>query len=868
MNWQELHQHFNQAFDFFNRIGVSSSPGQQGISVHPLIKLSTGLALKTMSNQNNGLVILLPNRLQLARWVATLCTLEVIRNDYKTNSSVGLEFSEGQKLKVNNCVVEFDGEEFSHDVNQWVIRVKCSNGLYSIPLDRKLRFQPADTKRPLSSLEKVKAAYCSSEILNNQIDGILGIKTQGNKAIFKDNVILVSKIGETYHFITENYINKCQIVDLFQWGKVDVQGRVTVLASGQIQTQPSALIVSDLYGTTECLSSQPFKTKGIIIDGVASCVKDLSHLDDILRLNIPTIVIADLLETEWLHHLEERDFKIWQWNKNNLSQSRSVITSNKETPFASLNYSLSNYTRQQIIFEACEHPQLTGLVDSIVELGKTINPEDNQLQNLYSQLFKLVNEFSRVIWLPDQIWETDFLNRIQRLLEDFAKQKLWMIEDIAKVIDASLKTLVELASSSLSDPTRKPDRLRYLLNQLSSSEVSAIVVPTESNAEAARQYWQNQIPAQVFNKLHFLSMSNLRDKGDTLSLTQLIICGWLNHSRTYPLLHSHIAPKIILLLYPFEAKWFKKAQRKWQKQNTYTIRARDFSSILKFPENKLKFVDFFPEMPDPLPEKENFDIIDFELKIKLYRYASYAATGGSGDEIVKAKTVVFTENRFAFITETHHLLVVTDLIRGKVSSGSIPRRDIGGLHVGDYVLFRESDRDIIREMADKSLAEKNLAHLREIASLWKVALQEQYRACGKDIEQLTLLLWGAGCQREPSTIKNWLFNEDRIGPQDKKDIDRIARVTQNNLLLEKLHEVEEATRIVRSAHLQAAGYITRKLVANLSEILDSELDSYLGIRPSMVLDLDDFGQIKILRVEEILDEWKEYDVNRVNRLLP
>lgn len=875
MEWYELHKHFDQSFDFFTQIDVKNSSIQQGVPIHPLIKLSTGLVLKTMSKRTeNRLVILLPNRLDLARWIVTFCALEVIRNDYKVNFSGKLKFTKGQKLLVDNCVVEFDGEEFSHDVNRWVMRVRCSkNSFYSIPLDRKLKFQPVNTKRPLSSLEKVKAAYYSSETLDDRIDSILGIKSQGNRAIFQDNIILVSKIGETTYFIQENVINNSRIMDLFQWGKLDVYGNVTPMASGQIEAKPSSLIVSDLFGVAEYVASNPENTKGFIIDGVASCVKDLQRLDDdILRLEIPTIVIADLFETELLHYLEERNFKIWQWNKNNISKSKSIVSASKKSPFASLNRSLSNYTNQQIICETCEHWQLTELVERSLELSKAIDSEDDQLQNLYGQLVKLVNEFSRLIWLPDQTWTNYCYHRIQELRQGFDRQKLWMREEVAEAIDIYLKTLENLTSNPFPGEKHKPDRLHPCLLQLSNSDLVAIVVSNVMDAEAASQYWRDRIPGQRFNQLRFLSVSDLLKKGETLALTQVIICGWLNHSRVYPLLHTHLVPKITMLLYPFEAKWFRYARGKWRKQNSRNIKAKDFSDILKFPENKLGFVNFTPEVSDPSPSKAedfDFDIIDFELKVKRYRYASYAASGsGSEGETVKAKTVVFSQNRFAFITETHHLLVISDFIHGKASKRSIPRRDLNQLQVGDYVLFRESDKDIIREIADKALAEKNLRHLRNIASLWKVALQKQYEAYGRNPDELVLLLWEAGCEREPATIKNWLFDEGQIGPADKEDIERIARATGDELLLERQHEVEEAIRTVRGAHLQAAGYITRRLLANLVEILDNELDSYTDIRPSMVLDLDDFGEIRILRVEEIIDEWKDYDISLVNRLLP
>jgi len=86
--------------------------------------------------------------------------------------------------------------------------------------------------------------------------------------------------------------------------------------------------------------------------------------------------------------------------------------------------------------------------------------------------------------------------------------------------------------------------------------------------------------------------------------------------------------------------------------------------------------------------------------------------------------------------------------------------------------------------------------------------------------------------------------------------------------LEKnLEEVINAIRVVRGAHLQAASYITRRLLADLPELLDNEQASDDAIGRSVTLGLDDFGQIMILRTEEIGDDWKEYEPRWVNRLL-
>ena len=222
---------------------------------------------------------------------------------------------------------------------------------------------------------------------------------------------------------------------------------------------------------------------------------------------------------------------------------------------------------------------------------------------------------------------------------------------------------------------------------------------------------------------------------------------------------------------------------------------------------------------------------------------------------------------FVFATETHRLLVVSDLMQGETSKSKIPRRTIDELKVGDYVLFRESDKDIIREIADSALDQQGLLHLRQVAGLWREALREKHYETGSDLEQLTLLLWEAGCERQPSTINNWLFDEDQIGPADRKDLERVAEVTGHAEITDRLQEIIKAISAVRGAHLQASRFITDRLLRNLPAILDSEPSSPGDRGRSVVLELDNFGQIMILRVEEIDEEWRDVEVKWVNRLL-
>jgi hypothetical protein len=222
---------------------------------------------------------------------------------------------------------------------------------------------------------------------------------------------------------------------------------------------------------------------------------------------------------------------------------------------------------------------------------------------------------------------------------------------------------------------------------------------------------------------------------------------------------------------------------------------------------------------------------------------------------------------FAFLTESHRLPVVTDVVKGGVSEGEIPHRYVRELRVGDYILFQESNRNILREIADKGLAKDGKPDLRTTAGLWREALREAYAYNASSFEGLVRSLSDAGCKRLPSTIKNWLYDDNQIGPGKKRDLGYIARATGNKLLIERLEEVEAAISAVRGAHIQASNYIRHRLLAKLPEIIANRDRVGYGAQQSVQIDIEEYGRIMILWIEEIADDWEERPINSVNCLL-
>jgi len=48
--------------------------------------------------------------------------------------------------------------------------------------------------------------------------------------------------------------------------------------------------------------------------------------DEILKKNIPTVVITDLFDSESIMFLKNRYFNIWQWNRKNINECIDIST--------------------------------------------------------------------------------------------------------------------------------------------------------------------------------------------------------------------------------------------------------------------------------------------------------------------------------------------------------------------------------------------------------------------------------------------------------------------------------------------------------------------------------------------------------------
>ena len=228
-----------------------------------------------------------------------------------------------------------------------------------------------------------------------------------------------------------------------------------------------------------------------------------------------------------------------------------------------------------------------------------------------------------------------------------------------------------------------------------------------------------------------------------------------------------------------------------------------------------------------------------------------------------AYPISFVGGYLAFYKSGHKVLVATDIIvnNGDKITNKLPEK----LEVGDFVIIRESEHDIIRDLADKILERNGKSGLRNLSAKWKEALSvESLFSTPEEIFQKLCL---SGCKKDYLTVKNWMTNDDLIQPNDKEDLLYIAAATGDDVLKEKLESIFEAGREVRSAHVSAGRILSQRLKNKIAEYIHSmgEIDTFNVWDPITLL-LEEVGQVKIFKVIDVSSAIP-VDSGNTNRLL-
>ena len=837
--------------DFIQNLRYSYSEKTEVHPLSPSLKDSLQLISDFFKyNATNKLCLVFPSKEFTAQWLSVPLTLNEINSDFIEFSDESYnarkKYRPGEKLFLNNkAIVEWvkgdeksltfktKGRLFKYD--PWK---NTAGDVITINIERINNLRPAPAHRKLSSLKTVyKNLRPNSE---HPLDKLLSINSNGNLLFLKNTICLISKYKQFDSSISDILINHTEINDYFRPGKIDENGTADIDHPLLISNNLSNLA---LYATLSTSISK------IIIDGFAAIQERGTDFSDIDLKNIPTILITDLSEIESFEHIGNYGFEFFNFTKKNLKLGQPA----NHSPFHTLDTKLRKYISFNLIKEICKNTELETTTQKIHSIEK--DESNNDLTSLKIALIQLTNHVSRIAHVPTADEISYFNSKINSTESLFLRCIMWL-GDSHKPIEESISLLKFIIKKFASAPSEKCVKLKELMN---ANSYDYIICLTEKETNALNDF------LNTFAFTHRPQIISVADVNDNLLSNKplkAILTGWVKSKNINRILSSFLFSELTVLFYQFENKYYNSLQRRNRKYNE-NIKATISSNGIRSENESTKsegFDDLYScDETGEATFESSFDILDFELKLDYAQYSKYTVKGNLIDSI-KAKRIDFENDFFIYSTESHKFLIINELIEKQGGEANLHRKRIEALKTGDVIALINTDRDILVELVEKNTNTKELTSVKQWTELWKNLLREYYASIGNDFKKLVDDLRKNDCKKHGVTIRAWLQDESRIGPNDNADLISIASLTNSNLLNDNISIVREAIRKMTGWRMRASGFITDKIKSQIHEFADSSIIN-------KNISVEGLGSVIVLKVIEVSNVWQNIDVRYVNRLL-
>ena len=671
------------------------------------------------------------------------------------------------------------------------------------------------------------------------IDGLLGIRTGGNLAVVPNQVILVAPRGETHDLATSTLLlsrscAKTPASELITWGRIGTDGRVI---SEDGPRQPMVAVTHSVeYMAAACRRAGAEK-KTVIVGGARALAANLQAYDDAVdghRL----LILSDHSELQHVAALSDRACEVWAPTPETILMSGGGASMNSW--FSPAGRSARNCRDLEILAEDATDPSVELLHDTMKDVEPRISG-DEKTGRLIGQAWLVIATVSGWLETPGPVALDFFDRKVGEIELGLQRDRMWLARDVAEGLQKFLE------AAGMLRETREIGRgKREALFRLLRSEPDAGVV-TRSAPGAARV-------RNLLGRVGFDAPVYPVSTAPESPCSMLVTCSWPGRQSMSRVVTGYASPRIHILAYPFEKSWFSAFLGRWSHEWTrYARSGEEISRItgLPFPVDPAK-----PKRPPHPPPQEDGD----DPLTRILRRRRKGSEPGNFPEKDgrEAYYVGFHGSGYCFLTETHKVPVLTELIVGKgLARDRVPLRPVRKLVPGDFLLFRDhGDKDVIASIAEHELGSKTYGELRDIADQWRSPLE----SIGGDPRAIWRRLRRAGLDRGALTVRAWLTDGKRIGPRSEKDLSVIAEVSGNENLSENLERVSAAISGIRAAHIKAGFTLSERLLQELPGKLP-EIDE-TGGRVDFT-----FGGGYIVCIDEIDDEPEERPYWEVNRLL-
>lgn len=857
MEWREyIKQMLLDCSDFDNLL-ISLDEGIEKAPVPPIIKASLIMLEKMIKNQGKRNLFIFPEMEEsflifVIFKVFYNILLGKIKGDYNPK-----RFKKGEILKLGNAVVQFNG--ITQVSSTDCISVVLAEGTISnAPMALCPAFQKVETKRKLSKYgafkkekERIVTELAAESEKNKYLTRIMQSKTHMDGSIG-----VVTSVARICKQVGETEINSKRLSDVFLFASANYEGEIKNIAPGQLAGNPAMIFTSDLYSVGAVMEQPKSRIQSLIVDVSNSngIQNQLDALDNLLKKDIPIVCLTDNANSYEIECFKKRNFNIWQWNSSNITEdlcspSPILLSEKKLESFKNLCVEYlfdDDYDEMSMAMN-----ELSRSKNDVLKASVSMTKVFEILSNLTFNAIRRITPFA----------DTDSSGANQTLhecVEILNAEKKFISEENYKDFSNVIDVLEKVYRPNFTLP--KIGLLRSRLAQITEDKV-VLVISNKNDKNLAEQFW-NKWDNNSFRKVIVMYPDEYINTRKIVGRT--VIVGWLKHSIMRKIFYSGVSAKYDVLLYKCERKWQGCEIYYQQKLNACLCNKEIVKKSLSGKNEIIDVANLVVPTNVPQTKKNDDELEEIESIVRDNRIKRYAKNGSSSSQLIDVIPVSFIGNYLSFYRLEHKIISVSRIISGDDNDAGIDLKTPSELFEGDFIAVRETNRDLIKEIADKILVNQGKNSARAEARLWKDALRIEI-ALGNQ-EDLVKKLKKNGCNKGNITIQKWLDDDNMIAPKLRDDIEAIALATENETLYEKIDQVCIAASDIRAAHIKAGRILSDELKKKIAVKLRTNSVDPFNIWDPFDIYIENVGNIKILKVIDIGSKI-QVDSTDVNRLI-